>query len=232
MTRYTSAYSSFVSQLKEVELLRSFAAQKERKNAILFSKEINALSRGAVVLLSSHLEAYVKDLGELALESVYKHRIIRNNFTSTFFYHISKDLIDEIKNTSDHDKIGDKIFNFLDRDGIFWSRSDEFTVQIPTDRFNKGFANPAYNKIKAYFNRFGYINFQQDLSTKLKGDFKPVTNMIDHLVDVRNKIAHGDPSATKTPKEVGDIIKLVKQFCQETDTIFAIWWKDNYCSIR
>ncbi|WP_155401720.1 MAE_28990/MAE_18760 family HEPN-like nuclease [Chromobacterium violaceum] len=232
MARYTVAYSSFVSRLEEVEILRKFAAQKERKDPIILRGEINALSRGAIVLLSSHLEAYIKELGELALDSLHRNRVPRNNLTSAFFYHISKDIIDEMKDTSGPDKIGEKIFNFLNRDQFIWSRNGAFPDPIQSERFNKGFANPAYNKIKSYFGRFGYSEFQSDLSTKMRGDFHPAKNMVDHLVDVRNKIAHGDPSATKTPAEVNDIAILVKKFCKETDVVFSNWWRDKFCSIR
>lgn len=232
MARYTTAYSSFVARVGEVELLRNAAAQKERQDAVNLRNEINALSRGSIVLLSSHLEAFVKELGELALDSLTHNSISRSTLTDGFFYHLSKDFIDEIKDTSEAEKIGGKIFNFLGSDHALWSKVGPFPIQLPSDRFNKGFSNPSYQKIKSYFNRFGYSTFQRDLSARLRGDFLSVQNMIDHLVDVRNKIAHGDPTATKTPREVRDIVMIVRRFCQVTDSIFATWWKSKYCSIR
>lgn len=232
MAKFTPAYSALISRLEEVEILRSAAAKKEREDAISLRNEINALSRGSIVLLSSHLEAYVRDLGELALDSLTTKNIQRHDLSDGFFYHISKDFIDEIKNTSEPEKIGSKVFEFLTSDHSLWSKSDTFPVPIPSDRFNKGFSNPSYAKIKAYFNRFGYSRFQRDLSSQLRGDYLPVVNMIDHLVDVRNKIAHGDPTASKTPQEVRDIVTIVRRFCQVTDSIFAAWWKSRYCSIR
>jgi len=56
--------------------------------------------------------------------------------------------------------------------------------------------------------------------------------MVDHLVDTRNKIAHGDPVATKTPSDVKAITVLIQKYCAETDSVFASWWKSNFCSIR
>lgn len=232
MARFTAAYSSLITRLGEVEILRNAAAQKEQEDAISLRNEINALSRGSIVLLSSHLEAYVKDLGEIALDSLTKNNVQRHAISNCFFYHISKDIIDEIKDTSEPEKIGIKIFEFLASDHALWSKAGSFPSQVPSERFNKGFSNPSYRKIKAYFNRFGYSTFQKDLSDKLKADYLPVVNMIDHLVDVRNKIAHGDPAATKTPQEVHDIVKFVRRFCQVTDSVFATWWKVKFCAIR
>jgi hypothetical protein len=232
MARYTTAYSSFVTRPDEVEALRRFAAAKEREDAVALRADISALCRGSVVLLSSHLEAYIKELGELALDSLHAQSVSRASLTSRFFYHISKNALDEIKDTSDPDKISDKVFDFIIEDGEYWSRTGSFPGPVPSERFNKGFSNPAFKKIKAYLNRFGYSDYRRDLAGKLQANFQPTINMVDHLVDTRNKIAHGDPSATKTPSEVKDMVVIVKRYCSETDSVFATWWKNSFCSIR
>lgn len=232
MARYTTAYSSFVDRLVEVETLRNFAFQKEKLDPVSMRHEINALCRGSIVLLSSHLEAYIKELGELALESLYKKAVPRNKLSSKFYYHISKNILEELKDTTDPEKIGDKIFEFLEKDHIFWSKNGIFPESIPSERFNKGFSNPAFDKIKAYFNRFGYHEYKKDLESRLQAKFQPTMNMVDHLVDIRNKIAHGNPTATKTPSEVKDIVSIIKLYCTETDDVFATWWKATYCAIR
>ena len=123
MTRYTSTYSSFVARLGEVELLRRDAQKKERVDPVSKSDEINALCRGSVVLLSSHVEAYIKDLGELALEAFYNKSVNRSKFSARFFYHISKDMLDEIQDTSDPEKIATKVFSFLGSDFDYWSKT-------------------------------------------------------------------------------------------------------------
>lgn len=59
MSRYTKPYSAYSKRIAEVDTLRRLAASKERLDAIKLRAEINALCRGSVVLLSSHLEAYI-----------------------------------------------------------------------------------------------------------------------------------------------------------------------------
>ena len=134
MARYTSAYSSFVGRLEEVDTLRRFAAAKERTDAIGLRNEINALCRGSIVLLSGHLEAYVKELGEIALESMTIRSVPRTNLASRFYYHISKDLIKEIKDTSDPQRIANKVFDFINSDLEFWSKAGGFPQPIPVGR--------------------------------------------------------------------------------------------------
>ena len=73
------------------------------------------------------------------------------------------------------------------------------------DRFNRGFANPAFKRIAKYFNRFGYEEYKRDLERCLQASFLPTITMVDHLVHTRNKIAHGDFAESKTPGEVKDM---------------------------
>lgn len=232
MARFTKAYSQFVTRLGEVELLRGFAAAKEVTDPIGLRKEINALCRGSVVLLSAHLEAYVKEVGELALQSLTVKIVPRDNVSSRLFYYASQDLLRNVQDATDPEKIADQVFAFIANDLDYWSKDGPFVRPVEPDRFNKGFASPAMPKVKQYFNRFGYSQYAYDLSNHLAANFQPTVNMVDHLVDTRNKIAHGDPAASKTPEEVRTMIKMTRTFCQSTDKVFAAWWKSSFCSIR
>jgi hypothetical protein len=59
-----------------------------------------------------------------------------------------------------------------------------------------------------------------------------VTNAIDHLVDVRNAIAHGDLNEKKTPRELQDLRDFTKEFCRDIDKLYGDWCKTNLCAIR
>jgi RiboL-PSP-HEPN len=232
MARYTSAYSSLILRLDEVELLRRSAAAKERDDPINLRYDINAFCRAGIVLLCAHLEAYIKELGEVALTNIHAKSVPRAILASQFFYHLSKDILDEVQDTSDPIKVASKVFHFLQHDATYWDRVGSFPQPLPVDRFNKGFSNPAFQKIRAYFNRFGCADYKTELARKLKADYTVTVNMVDHLVDTRNKIAHGDPSVTKTPNDVKDMIRIIRAYCQATDVIFASWCKRELCTIR
>jgi hypothetical protein len=232
MPRYTSAYSSFLPRLKEVETLRRSAVTRERENPVNFRHEINAFCRAAVVLLCAHLEGYVKDLGEVALNRIHVRLVPRTGIAEQFYYHLSKDILDEVKDASEPTKIAEKVFRFLQSDLEYWNRIGPFPQPLPAERFNRGFANPAFDKIRAYLNRFGYEGYKNDLARMLTADFQVTVNMVNHLVDTRNKIAHGDLLATKTPADVRDMIRVIQAYCGATDTVFAAWCKANLCAIR
>lgn len=190
------------------------------------------MCRGAVVLLSAHLEAYIKDLGELALDAIHKKNVPRTRLNSAIFYHVSKDLLDDVSDAREPCRIADRVFDFLSSDSYFWSRAGAFPQPIPAERFNTGFSNPSFDKIRSYFNRFGYSDYRRDLARRLKADFTAIQNMVDHLVDTRNKIAHGDSHVTKTPKDLVEILAMVRKFGMATDVVFAAWCKKNLCSIK
>lgn len=232
MARFTTAYRSFVSRLTEVEVLRREALRREKSDAVANSKEIKAMCRGAVVLLCSHVEAYVKELGENALEAFFLKKISREKLPNSLFYHISKDIFDDISETGDPSKIAEKMFYFMNSDAFLWSRVGEFPSQIPVDKFNRGFSNPAFKKVKSYLGRFGYSSYKGDIDHLLKGNSAPSINMLNHLVDTRNNIAHGDPLATKTPDELRTMINLTSLYCRATDDVFSRWCRSEFCSIR
>ncbi|TAT84359.1 MAE_28990/MAE_18760 family HEPN-like nuclease [Rhizobium ruizarguesonis] len=232
MSRHTEAYSSFVERLGEIDLLIALARKKERNDAVLHRKEINAFCRGAVVLLSSHVEAYVKELGECALERFYQRRVDRSGMSSRIFFNISKEFVADIKDTADPEKIAEKIFLFIESDLTFWAKHGAYSLQIPVEKFNKGFSNPAFDKIKSYFSRFGYEDYRRDFYRDLGINAQTTQNMLDGMVALRNNIAHGDVSATRTPREISEMTDIIKNFCRCTDSIFSRWCKLHHCPIR
>jgi hypothetical protein len=233
VARYTSTYGYFLERTSEVALLVGKARMLEkRKDATRHGKEIDALCRGAVVLLSSHVEGYVKELGECTLDAIYAKRVCRSKLSKSFFYHISKHKIETIRDSSGAESISASIFHFVDHESIFWSLESGFPEPILADNFNKGFSNPKFDKVKSYLSRFGYEDFKRDFFKALTSEAQAISNSLDQLVDTRNAIAHGETSAKKTPHEVQELLDAATKFCRNTDIIFANWCKDKICTIR
>lgn len=232
MARFTSAYSSFCARLDEVNLLRSRALRLEVENPVKNGSEIDALCRGSVVLLSSHLEAFIRELGELLILRLYSAGVDRRRLGRAFFYHISKEHIDRLKDASDPEKVAAAVFEFIDQDVDFWSEAGPFPVEVDAERFNQGFSNPTFKKIKKYFNRFGFQEYETRVARSLKSNFQPYVNMVNHLVETRNAIAHGDPTARKTPKEIGDMKSMIQGFSRCTDVAFGDWCREVFCVVR
>jgi len=232
MSRYTSAYSSFLERLGEVEIFVRVASGLEKRNAVGARDEIRAYCRGAVVLLSSHIEGYVKDLGELILDRIHDRSVHRSRLVPRFFYEISKSRFDEIKDTADPAGIATKVFEFLANDAEIWDTTTPFPFPVPADRFLKGFSNPSVDKICAFAGRFGYGELRRDLRRSLKSDFLVYEAAINNIVGTRNNIAHGNLSANSTPSDVFLMVSRAKVFCREVDDAFAAWARVAICTIR
>lgn len=232
MARYTPAYVAFLARVEEVDTLRKRASFLERRDPVGCRSEINGLSRACIVLLSSHVEGYVKEVGELALDTIHRKEISREHLARRFFYHVSPEFFAGVKDMSDPEKIAARVFSFLHQDAPYWGTTGPLPMQVDSERFNKGFSNPSFKKVKAYFGRFGYTNYEMDFYKALGAKAQATTNILNHLVDTRNNIAHGDISALKTPAEVQDMISLIKLFCRSSDDVFASWFRANICPIR
>lgn len=233
MPRYSTAYGEFVSRGNEVLILVKRAAAIERSK-FAFSKgdEIDALCRGALVLLSSHIEAYIKELGECLLDAVFAKEVCRSKLATAFSYHASKASLDKIREANEPGRISADVFEFVDKDLAIWSKMGHLPRPIDSEQFNIGFANPKFEKVRKYLSRFGYTALRHDINRALRADAVVVIGNLDQIVDIRNAIAHGEASATKTPSEVRALVQSATTFCRTVDMVFGNWTRDNICPIR
>ena len=233
MARYTKVYSGFISRLKEVDLLQSKAAKLQRpQEPLRHGDEMNALCRGSILLLSSHVEAYIKELGEHTIDMMETKSTCRSCLAPQFFYHISKNLVDNISSSSQPEKIAYNVFTFLEKKSDIWKSEGPFPYPVSTSCFNSSFSNPTFDKVNSYFRRFGYESYKHDFKQALGRDANNTQNNLNQLVNLRNAIAHGDPSATKTPNEVKEAVIEIRKFCRVTDSVFSSWCKQKLCPIR
>lgn len=233
MSRYTVAYSEFVGRTGEVLILVRRAAKLERSpNAFEHGDEINALCRGAIVLLSSHIEAYVKELAESLLVSIHAKSIDRSVLNDRFYYYASKEWVNKLKDSLEPEAITTEVFGFLDGDADIWKKSGPLPRPIDSEKFCKGFSNPKFDKVKRFLGRFGYDALRHHFNVTHRSDAALLISHLEQIVDTRNAIAHGESSATRTPAEVKILIESSKKFCRTVDDGFASWAKEAVCPIR
>lgn len=233
MPRYTAAYCGFLRRLSEIEALNRLAKQHSiRLGSRSDASTVNALCRANIVLLSSHLEGYVEDLAEVILQRIFQRALSKQKLAPRFLYYFSKDLLDELYETRNPDRIAVKMNKLFQRDVDIWSGNDTFAEELPSDRFVSDFSNPSFEKIKRFIARFGYNNYSHDLGHLLSSKYQACVNMVDNVIDQRNKIAHGDAVATSTPSDVVDMLRLVRLFCRATDDVVGGWFRNAGCVIR
>jgi hypothetical protein len=233
MPRYTSAYADFTKRLEEIETLLRLARDAANMPPLPSNiAQINTLCRSGVVLLSSHMEGYIEALSETALSHIVSRKILKSQFAPEFRYYLSKDLLTVIRDNTDPVRIVAKIDELLQRDSHIWGPDGHFIHPLSPSIFHGDFSNPTHNKIKKLFARFGYDQFQNDLQRFLAADFTPFTNMVNQVVDQRNKIAHGDSVVVGSPSDLSDMIRLSKGYCRAVDKVVGDWFRKKGCPIR
>ena len=231
MAKYTLAYSNLVSRLDEVKALQKLAKRHSR----VFSRDTkisNALCRSGVVLLCSHVEGYVDELIQIILERIVLRNMDKSKLPSSFFFYLSRDIILEIQQAIEPGKIVEKIWKLLERDKEIWLQQKNFSTSLNGEIFLSNFSTPGSNQIYKLMKRFGYNNFKREMHSVLTSETVIVTNMLDQVVQQRNKIAHGDSVATSTYQDLDNMIDLVQKFCRVTDQLVGAWFANNRCPIR
>ena len=233
MARYSSAYSRLILRLKEIDTILSMtqdiASRRQNRDNLARS---DALCRSGIVLLCSHLEGYIEDLGSLAIRRIEEESLPKTSMSHAFRYYLSRDLIDDINRTTNPLDIATRVDTLLSRDGHIWDSSTSFAPPLPIDMFIRSFATPNHESIRRFFRRFGYARFPNELGAHLRQDYMPCIAMVNHVVDQRNKIAHGDFVTAGAPSDLRDMYRLVKIYCRGTDSVVGNWFRGHGCSIR
>ena len=122
MAAYSAAYSSLMFRWKEIDSILAMARYTERnparRNSWLL---VGALCRSGVVLLCSHIEGYIENLGTLAIEQIERKNLPKKSMPAAFRFYLSRDLIYEIKQPGNAETSALKIDELLARDGHIWN---------------------------------------------------------------------------------------------------------------
>ena len=233
MPRYSVAYSEWVRRLAEIDTIVSMAQDVSQRPAVSRNIiRVNALCRGGIVLLCSHLEGYVEALGSLAVARIGDHNVPKVSMSPVFRYHLSRDLLDGITHAASPAVIASKVSDLINRDLHIWNTIPNFGPPLSPDALLGRFATPNHNNVRRFFSRFGYDGFNNDLAANLKSDYLTCVNTVNNLVEERNKIAHGDHLAAGTPRDLTDMCAHLRLYCRATDKVVGDWFRTIGCTIR
>ena len=186
--------------------------------------QVNALCKSGVVLLSSHIEGYIEELGRDAITSIVDKGITKNEIPRAFRYYLSRDIIRRVRDSQSPDTISSAVIALFERDSHIWDRTTKFSSSLSFDAFVGSLGNPSHKRIKKFLRRFGFENFEYELKKTLKAKYLPVINMMQQVITQRNRIAHGDYSTTGAPSDLETMIELSVLYCSTTDEIACTWF--------
>jgi len=233
MSRYTSAYTGLIVRFKEIDAILGMAKDISSKpiTATTLDK-VSALCRSGIVLLSSHIEGYIENLGEIAIDRIGAKQLKKSKLGNQFRYYLSRDLINNILKSTESASIEQNLLMLWTRDSHIWDNTPHYKTPLQANIFIGDFINPNHKRIVKFFKRFGYTQFEHDMASKLQADYVICVNMINQVVEQRNKIAHGDTTIIGTPTDLEQMKNTVKIYCREADLVFSHWFKLQGCPIR
>jgi hypothetical protein len=178
---------------------------------------VRAINRASVVLLSSHLERYLRSLNEEAVAIINASPITGATLPAELRLQHSQVPIDELAATQ-WDRRADKLTQLVTTDGWLWGTTPKEVLEH--DRLLRWMKSPSPERAKRMFRIWGIPDIfgvvTREPHTKLRMELK-----LKELVDKRNDIAHGNAGAEATYQDVATYLSVVKEFCSRADRALA-----------
>lgn len=234
MPARSPAYNRFCERLNEVwhlyKLCRAYRSVSYR-GRLGRSHHVNALTRSAIVLLSSHVQGFIEDYAEQIVDRLVADCVPKNRLPDRLSYYAARQSIDRIKSATDPDTLIGEIKRLNGEFGELFYGDGSVPKSLVGTRYKDGFGNPTVREIRRFFRRFGYETYDHDLRRQLKRDYLIVCNAVDQVVEQRTKIAHGDTVVASTPKDLGQYVLLTQKFCSRTDLVAGVHFRRIGCRI-
>lgn len=178
-----------------------------------------AIGRASVVLTSSHLERYIRNVNEEAVDFVNAQQIVGAQLPESIRLLHSKSIVEELSSTTwnSSTRVG-KLVGFASTEVVLWNATQGVTMEH--GRLLAWMRTPKPEEIKKYYAFWGIDDIFSSIT------YKPRTRShfwlkLTELVDKRNNIAHGDLATNATQADVRSYISVVEIFCQRADRQFA-----------
>jgi hypothetical protein len=178
---------------------------------------VRAINRASVVLLSSHLERYVRAVNEEAVAQINQVTIGGSTLLERFRLQHSRDAIEMMLETQ-WDNRATQLSAFVLTDAWLWGNVPKGDLEA--DRLVGWLKSPSPERINRLFELWGI----PDMFGKVTR--RPHTRArlwlkLNELVEKRNNIAHGDATTTATYQDVASYLAAVRAFCSRADGVLA-----------
>ena len=212
----SKALNALLNALQEVDHLESInptptgaAPQK--------SEVTRVIGRAGVVLISSHLERYVRAVNEEVINAMNVNEVSAARIPVELRLLHADASIDSLAKTQ-WNKREVSLQSFLDSDGWLWSDGKGHRMQH--DRLLRWLKSPDSDRLVRYY-KYWTINDIFTSITKKRSTRDELRANIDALVTKRNNIAHGDNGENATQSDVRAYKKAVITFAKRSDKLLA-----------
>lgn len=207
------------SGIAEVKALRShYAVPRGAIPLGTHAVAAKAHGRACVVLLSSHLERYVRSINEESIEWLNFQRCDLGRFPPEFLLTHSRVAVDDLAMKS-WEKRGPTLKEFVSTHGRLWSDSGT-TGDLQHQPLLSWMKSPKPDSLKRFYRVYGIPNIF-DVVTRQHSTKSSLYLGITELVEKRNNIAHGDYQTEALPVDVTKYLNAVDKFASSADKCMA-----------
>ncbi len=176
-----------------------------------------ALGRAAIVLITSHMERYLRAVNEELVDCLVASNVIGEVLPEGIRLLHSKVPIEEIEPVQWDNRSG-KLVDFVETDAWLWSAGN--SGQLKHRRLLSWMKSPKPASLVRYYKYWGIEDIFKAITRK-SATRSDLWFRIKEVVDKRNNIAHGDASASATFSDVRKYIVAVTSLCDRADRILA-----------
>lgn len=218
--RFSNSFAGYLLERREVvELLHAVPPDIDQIRSRKKSQLANALYRGSVVLLSSHLERYIESLVVEAIDAInLASPHVDTLPTSLRLIQIDQPLraISEMK---DLNKKTNAIRAFVDALAWCWEENRVCT-DLKADSLISGFDNPLPNRINGMFQHLGITDIVgRAVSLDHSLDRHVIQLKVQELVTKRNAIAHTGMTTDLTREDVITYLRCSRRLVRGIDGV-------------
>ncbi len=178
---------------------------------------VRAINRASVVLLSSHLERYLRGLNEEAVGVINAATIGGSALPEELRLQHSMIPIDELADAKWHNRAA-MLSRLVMTDGWLWGSSPK--ANLDHDRLLRWMKSPSPERASRLFRLWGVPDVFSVI-TRQPHTRQRMWLKLEELVDKRNDIAHGDAGAEATYRDIVSYVAVVRKFCERADRVLS-----------
>jgi hypothetical protein len=200
------------------ELLRTVPYDSDQMRSLKARELANALLRGSVVLLSSHLERYVESLVVEAVDALNLASLTADVIPEVLQLAVISEPVRQAHETKDSAKKASKLRALVDGYAWFWEATQ--ACKLSSEVLIRSFDNPLPERIRVILRNFGISDAVGLAVAQYENpDRRLIEAKVQELVEKRNAVAHTGMTFDLTKADVVSYLVSTHRLVRGLDVV-------------